>query len=393
MPKERIGIMGGTFNPVHQGHIAMALAAMKTASLDRVLFLPDGQPPHKTGITPAEDRWRMLVAATVNLKHVEPCRMELDRAGTTYTFDTLTSLREQFPKADLYYIIGADTLMQLKNWYRWQEVLPLCTFLVCPRVGTDGAAELQAERKRLTALGGRFTSVTMELINVSSSEIREQLAAGLDTPRLPPQVREYASLMGLYGMTGSIPQAAEWMPRLFGDLTAKRFAHSLGVAHSARALARNHGVDPLKAETAALLHDCAKCFPLKELQQIAQENHLTEDRVVLASNALLHAPVGAWMAERVYGVTDPEILEAIRVHTTGKAGMTPLDMVVFLADKVEPGRPAFPLLARMRMLAPLSLPRAMIASLEGTEEYVKDSGKDLHPQSREALDWIKANLT
>ena len=129
------------------------------------------------------------------------------------------------------------------------------------------------------------------------------------------------------------------------------------------------------------------------MQQIALENRLTEDSTLLASNALLHALVGAWMAEHVYGVTDPEILEAIRVHTTGKPGMTPLDMTVYLADKVEPGRQAFPMLAKLRMLAPLSLTRAMAASLEGTRDYVKDGGKSLHPQSLETLAWIRDHQT
>ncbi len=392
MPKERIGIMGGTLNPVHKGHIAMALAAMETASLDRVLFLPDGQPPHKTGIAPAEDRWRMLVAATAGLKHVEPCRMELDRPGTTYTYDTLTSLREQFPKAALYYIIGADTLMQLHNWHRWQEVLPLCTFLVCPRVTGNEAAELVEERRRLTALGGKFISVRMDVMNVSSSELREKLQRGEETPLLPAQVREYCTLTGLYGVEPAVPEAPQWMPRLFADLTVKRFAHTLGVAYSARSLARNHGVDIRQAETAALLHDCAKCLPLKEMQRIARENRLTEDPDILASGALLHAPVGAWMAEHVYGVTDPEILRAIEVHTTGTAGMTKLDMVVFLADKVEPGRESFPLLSRMRMMAPLSLERAMMLSLEGTASHVQSGGKKLHPKSVETLAWIRTQI-
>lgn len=99
MAKEKIGILGGTFNPVHLGHIIMAKAAMKTAKLDRVLMLPDGAPPHKTGIAPREDRWRMLCAAVAQESGLEPCRMELDRDGTTYTVDTLTELHSQMPKA------------------------------------------------------------------------------------------------------------------------------------------------------------------------------------------------------------------------------------------------------------------------------------------------------
>ncbi len=391
LSKERIGIMGGTFNPVHQGHIAMALAAMDAASLDRVLFLPDGQPPHKTGIAPAEDRWRMVVAATAGIKHLEPCRMELDREGTTYTYDTLLHLLGAWPKADFYYIIGADTLMQLRNWYNSEKVLKLCTFLVCPRSCDVRPEELQAERKRLTALGGKFISVRMDLFNVSSTEIREQVRLDQPSPMLNPAVREYCGAMGLYGAAPRIPQAA-WMERLFADLTPRRFAHTLGVAYSARSLALNHGADMAKAEIAALLHDCTKCMPLKEMQRIAVENRLTDDAEILASGALLHAVTGAWAAEHVYGVDDPEILSAIARHTTGSAGMSKLDMVVYLADKIEPGRESYPLLAKVRMMAPLSLERALLLSIEGTAGYVEKSGKPLHPKSMETLAWLRTRI-
>ena len=198
MSRERIGIMGGTFNPIHLGHVAMAQACIRAASLDRVLFLPAGQPPHKSGIASAEDRWRMVCAAVAPYKRLEPCRMELDREGTTYTFDTLTSLREQYPKAAFFYIIGADTLLQLHSWHRYQEVLHLCSFLVCPRAGVSEDA-IARERARLQAEGARFVFVKMDSVDISSTEVREALAAGEPVELLNPAVCEYAGVMGLYG--------------------------------------------------------------------------------------------------------------------------------------------------------------------------------------------------
>ena len=94
MAKERIGIMGGTFDPIHLGHIGMAKAAMHEAKLDRVLVIPSGNPPHKSGITPGEDRWKMVCAACAQESGLEPCRVELDREGVIYTVDTLSILRE-----------------------------------------------------------------------------------------------------------------------------------------------------------------------------------------------------------------------------------------------------------------------------------------------------------
>ena len=389
MAKERIGIMGGTFNPIHTGHIEMALRARDAAQLDQVLVIPSGNPPHKTGIAPAEDRWRMVCAACAGARGLTPSRVELDRDGVIYTVDTLSILRQNYPKADFYYIIGSDTLMELKNWRRFETVLTLCTFLICPRATGYTPAEIAAERARLEALGGKFQNVKMEVINVSSTDIRASLEDKSPTPLLPLPVREYCGLVGLYGMRPRVPQAQAWLPLLFRSLTAKRFSHTLAVAYTARHLAHAHGLDAEKAEIAGLLHDCAKCMPLPEMQRIADENRVTDDPGLRETDRLLHALVGAYIAQRDYGMRDPDVISAIANHTTGKPGMSRLDMAVFLADKIEPTRASYPDLDRVRMLAEFSLEKAMIVSIERTTAYVKGGGKTLHPATLETLEWLK----
>ncbi|MBQ8653916.1 MAG: nicotinate-nucleotide adenylyltransferase [Clostridia bacterium] len=388
MAKERIGIMGGTFNPIHCGHIRMALTAREKAGLDRVLVVPTGNPPHKKHIAPAEDRWRMVCAACAQEECLTPSRIELDRQGVIYTVDTLTLLHQEHPKAELFYIIGADTLMELHNWRRYEEVLHMCTFLVCPRPWDVTPAALVEQRRTLEALGGRFITLEMEPMDVSSTDIRQALDNDQPTALLPVPVREYCAVRGLYGMDSRIPHAEGWLDRLFADLSVKRFAHTLAVAHTARHLAVLHHADAYRAEVAALLHDCAKCLPLKEMQRIARDNALTGDEDILASGALLHSVTGAHLASSVYGVEDPSVLQAILRHTTGSPGMTALDMIVYLADKIEPTRDSYPLLEKVRMLAQLSLTRAMIASMEGTAGHVKKGGKALHPQTLQTLEWL-----
>lgn len=388
MAKERIGIMGGTFNPIHEGHIRMALNAREKTGLDRVLVVPSGNPPHKKHIAPAEDRWRMVCAACAQEDTLTPSRIELDREGVIYTVDTLTMLKDAYPKAEFFYIIGADTLMELHNWRRYEDVLKMCTFLVCPRPWDVTPAALVEQRRQLEALGGRFISLEMEPIDVSSTDLREALSESQPTALLPVPVREYCTVKGLYGMDKRIPSCDAWLDKLFSALSVKRFAHTLAVAHTARHLAMLHHADVQKAEIAALLHDCAKCLPLKEMQRIARGNALTDDASLLESGALLHSVVGAHLAKTEYGVDDPEILEAILCHTTGKPGMTSLDMAVYLADKIEPTRDSYPLLEKVRMMAQLSLPRAMITSMEGTTKYVKKGGKALHPMTLQTLAWL-----
>lgn len=387
MAKERIGLLGGTFNPIHAGHIGMALAACQEARLDRVLVIPTGNPPHKTGIAPAEDRWKMVCAACAQEHSLEPCRIELDRDGVIYTVDTLALLKKQFPKAALFYIIGADTLMELQNWRHYQQVLQMCTFLVCPRTWRYTPSQLEDERQRLEALGGHLIMLTMDTMDVSSSGLRDDLAAGRPTPMLPVPLQEYCAIKGLYFSVSRLPIAQPWLDRLFADLTPKRFAHTLAVAHTARQLALVHGMDPQQAEIAGLLHDCAKCLPLAQMQSLAQAHGLTDDPE--SSGNLLHAAVGAYLARTAYAVTDPAVLQAILHHTTGAPGMTKLDMVVYLADKIEPTRTAYPLLDTVRRLAQFSLEKAMLSSLEGTAQYVKKSGKPLHPSTLHTLQWLR----
>ena len=389
MAKERIGIMGGSFDPIHQGHIRMAQCALESLRLDKVLMLPSGNPPHKPDITPAEHRYRMVCAACAGLDGLEPCREEVDRTGVIYTVDTLSILHEKYPKAELFYIIGADTLMELHKWRMFEKVLTLCTFLVCPRSWNYTPKQLDEERKRLTALGGQFILLDMEVVDVSSTEVRNAIRDGESTPLLPVQVRQYAQSAGLYGASLRIPEGPKWLTMLFEDLSLKRFSHTLAVADTARRLALLHGLDPVKAEIAGLLHDCAKCLPLKEMQRIAKDNHLTDDPSILESGALLHSVVGAYLARTKYGCTDEEVIAAIRSHTTGQPGMSQLAMAVWLADTIEPTRAPYPLLDKTRMLAGLSLEKAMITSLEGTLQHVRKKGENVHPATAETLNWLK----
>lgn len=366
----------------------MALHAQQQARLDRVLVIPTGNPPHKADIAAAEDRWRMVCAACAGQPTLEPSRVELDRPGVIYTVDTLALLQAQYPKAAFFYIIGADTLMELQHWRSYQQVLGMCSFLVCPRTWRFTPQQLQEECRRLEALGASITLLDTPMMDVSSTELRAALSAGAPTPLLPAPVQEYCAAKGLYGASQRVPQAEAWLDKLFADLSPKRFAHVLAVAYAARSLAPCHGVDPLKAELAGLLHDCAKCMPLKDMRAIALAHRLAVDAELMESTSLLHAPVGACLARTAYGVQDPEIIQAIQYHNTGTPGMSHLDMVVYLADKIEPTRAEYPTLATVRRLAETSLEQAMIASMEGTVRHVAQKKYPLYHGTLDTLSWL-----
>ncbi len=387
MPKEKIGLMGGSFNPIHERHLEMASCALKEAKLDRVLFLPTGNPPHKkVGLEDAEHRYEMTRLAVSGIKGFEPSRIELERKGTIYTVDTLTLLKKQLPNAEFYYIIGEDTLFDLPNWRKAEQVFKLTRFLVCRRA--THTPEDDPRCKELRKQGCKFSFLSLPPRDVSSTAVRAELAEGGDPDELKPQVIEYIRLMGLYGQAPSPAIGEEAYAKLKKSLSEKRLLHSLLVSWTARRLAKQHGVSEEVAATAALLHDCAKCMPLANMQQIAKENRLLIDKLTMQNGNLLHGPVGAVVAEKDYGTHDPNVLASIRCHTTGKVGMLPLDMIVFLSDKIEPSRRSYPALEEVRRLAQESLPAAMSHSLRSTLDYVKSQKGVPHPTTQRVADWL-----
>ena len=176
----RIGILGGTFNPVHRGHVQLARSALKRFDLDRVLFIPCARPPHKRpdGLAPSKHRLSMLKAAIRGEPRFRVSDIEIGRGGASYSIDTLHELRRRHPEAQFYFIIGVDSVNELKSWKRIDELRKLCTFVATGRPGF---------RVRRPAKVTMFKSA---LVDVSSSEIRSLVAEGKSIRRLVPAAVE-----------------------------------------------------------------------------------------------------------------------------------------------------------------------------------------------------------
>lgn len=195
-----IGLMGGSFNPIHCGHVALARAALESGRVERVLFLPTGNPPHKKeGLADKFDRLRMVELAVEHEAGMAVCREEIDRDGVIYTVDTLAALKRKMPDCTLTYLIGADTLCALGTWRRVETVIERCKFLVMMREG-----ETREEVIRLAGLwtqrGAQIDFLDARKMDISSTQIREQIQKGLPFERLVPQaVADYIHEHGLYG--------------------------------------------------------------------------------------------------------------------------------------------------------------------------------------------------
>jgi len=201
---QRIGLMGGSFNPVHLGHVNLARAALDTGIVERVLFLPTGNPPHKKleGLADKHDRLAMVRLAIEDEADMDVCREEVDREGVIYTVDTLGILKEKMPDSDFFYIIGADSLCALHTWRRPQELIRLCRFLVVMRPGEDEEATLEAARG-WRAQGAEIEFLKARQMDISSTEIRRRAAQGLSLEGLVSgAVESYIRAHGLYGTDG-----------------------------------------------------------------------------------------------------------------------------------------------------------------------------------------------
>jgi predicted HD superfamily hydrolase involved in NAD metabolism len=170
-------------------------------------------------------------------------------------------------------------------------------------------------------------------------------------------------------------------------LSAKRYGHTLRVADTAQDLARDHGLDPERARLAALLHDAAREVPPGECLDLAERWSLPVGEPERESPKLLHGPVAAELARRELGVEDGEVLDAVREHTTGRPGMGPLSLVLFVADKIEPARD-YPSVGRVRVLARENLGEAAAESLRRSIAHNEERGRPTHPASIETLAWL-----
>lgn len=168
---------------------------------------------------------------------------------------------------------------------------------------------------------------------------------------------------------------------------AKRYEHTLGVAYTAAALAMRYGADVQSARLAGLLHDCAKCLSDEKRLSICKKHHISMSDVEKRNPFLLHAKVGSFLAMDKYKVTDPDIINAILNHTTGRPGMSLLEKIVFIADYIEPGRKQAPNLEKVRKLAFIDLDKALVMILADTIEYVKSTGGEFDPMTEQTYEY------
>lgn len=324
----RIGIFGGTFAPFHTGHRKALEAFLRLEAPDECLVVPSGTPPHKTktALFTDEERLEMTKAACKDLP-VTVSDWEIRQEGRSYTCNTLKHLKEQFPEDLLILYVGSDMLLTLQDWYHPEEIFRMAQIAAFSRTGED----LEKLQNHAEVLKRTFPQAVIRIhpeppFPVSSTEIREKWERSEDLSALVPE-----------GVAQFLKEK-KYKSLLRTRLSDHRLRHSYGVSKEAELLARIHGADPEKARIAGLLHDMTKEFSREQHFYLFEKYDYPLDENLRTNKNLWHAHSASLDLTETLQITDPEICSAVRYHTTGKADMTLLEAILYVADLTDETR-------------------------------------------------------
>jgi nicotinate-nucleotide adenylyltransferase len=318
--------------------------------------------------------------------------MELKREGRSFTADTLAVLKEQYPEDELWLLMGTDMFLTLQAWKSPEKILSLAGIAAFGRTEADSEElfAIQREYLKKTYPQARIFTLTIpDVVDVSSTELREKLAKGIGGELLAPAVYGYILRENLYQTNADLKNLSldQLCPIALSYLKHKRIPHVLGTEQEAIRLAQRYGADVEKARRAALLHDCTKKLEMEDQLSLCEKYGMELDELEQVALKLLHSKTGAAIAKDVFGVDD-EIYSAIYYHTTGRAGMTLLEKIIYLADYIEPTRD-FPDVDVLRKACYEDLDKGLLLGLEMSIEEMQRMGNPVHHATVEARDALK----
>ena len=403
----RIGIYGGSFDPIHNGHVALVRDALASGFIDCAIIVPTVKNNFKqfSMTLPAPYRYYMAKAvrddlADKGLNDIYVSDAEFGIKGITYTYMTLGIMTDpdfmtEFLTAqgvkkkkaagphEYYWIMGSDTLGTFETWFKPEEILRHATLLAAERPGDSVDVEKAADSVREN-LGGKVETFRLNGVECASSEI---LRSG-DFSAVPEAAREFINTHELYtertklkGVSDAAKEkffeCAVWMYPYLGE---KRLLHTLNVGYLSAELAVRFGANPDKALIAGALHDCAKELDIDSQREMAY-GYCGD---LFIDKKLLHSPAGAVFARDGFGEKDKEILDAICYHTTGRGNMSKLEKIVYLADKIEPARNYMDL-APIREMVKTDLDEACRMTALAIKAKTESNGKVIHPSNVDML--------
>ena len=362
----KVGIYGGTFDPVHNEHVNIANKAIEKLGLDKLIILPSGEPPHKNlaELTDKKKRLKMCELAFTNPK-IEISSYEIEKKGKSYTIETL----EQFSKDgdELFCIIGGDSLADIYTWKQPDDIFAIATIVV---VGREEYTANEWIQKYIT----KIIYLDYNPQDISSTEVRVCCDFGRDISLLVPErVKEYILKHELYEKHRKITKRVQKM------ITESRYIHTVNTTICGVELAKRANVDVESAFMACALHDCAKSMDdfSDYKKKLKKENMLIPEPVV-------HAFVASYLIKKEFNILDKNIRNAVKYHTTGRPNMSQLEKLVYVADCIEKGR-RYDGVEDLRCMSKKDFERTFILCLNSTFSVVID--KTMCPLTLDAIDF------
>jgi nicotinate-nucleotide adenylyltransferase len=388
-----LAIMGGTFDPIHNGHLLVAQEVFSNLKVEKIIFMPTGVSKHKkTSIATKEHRYMMTLLATNSNSNFYVSSMETERMGNTYTADTLNDIKKICnSNTKIYFVVGADTLQNMTTWKSPRDVFSNCEIVVVNRASNNIknlSLQIQTLKETYSCL---IHYIEMPSFEISSTEIRERVQCDKSIKYLLPEVVEqYIYKNRLY----SYPYKIEYIAsKVKNKLSKRRYCHTEGVVKEAIKLAKCHGVEADKAHIAAILHDYAKELSTKDMLELCDKYSIRLSEFCNNNVNLMHGAIASELCKMEFGIVDDDIINAIKNHTIGHANMSLLEKIIFVADIVEPSRFGISEsvdndILKIRYVMCTNIDKAMLLALEMKINYTK--GKtDVHSEALEALQYFR----
>lgn len=388
----KIGVYGGSFNPIHLGHLRAAEEVAREFQLDRVLLIPTNIAPHKDKdgyeVTGTQ-RLKMIELAVADQPQFEACDIELRREGKSFTVDTLTQLKTMFPEDELYLMMGTDMFLSLHNWYRPDEICRLANIICAGRDATK-AAVLEEQAKNLAEnLNATVYIASNRVLQMSSTTVRRMIFFDCAHHYLPSKVYDYIRANRLYHAGENL----RYLPfEKLKDISLSlhkpsRVPHVIGCCETSQKLAERWGENVALAARAGILHDVTKALDAAEQLRLCEKYGIILDDFLIEHHKLLHSKTAAAVAEHIFGESR-KVVDAIYWHTTGRANMSTMEKILYIADYAEPNR-SFDGVEKIRRHLYEDLDYALYTGFSMSLEELKREGKAFDRNSYNAWRYLK----